>query len=650
MGYDIIYIGSLSFPHEAHKAWLASIVTPLSDCPEEWQFTGEPGSVSNLLTELQDGSQANIVWSKGRLELSAMVSGDSGFHLNRRGALIAVFACASMHKAAGRLTAHEYDTGLGVELVVSSEGIRLSELEPAQCAQIEESPAFASLMSRLETSLDGQFKDFPQAQMAEFGPDDNKIMDQTMNALRNSDPTALMQAAAAIPDDFILNGSKCGRLTDGAVDAAELMQAISGDSKRFDIVSRRALSILPVRLWAAIDPAAALEPARKLVTDALAIELRQSAAAAIIVAGGSNEVKFVLENLERLVPKTMDINNKYQLQNAPCCLALAALDAAGLALVRDKLQSLASEPFRKLDDATTMAVEILCTAMAESKNDSDRVIVCKIRLFHPSWYLKDATWASYSGGPVVDKLLLQELGRHKDPAVQKAAVTALCKGHPDEAANRMLSLLDMPHSESILIACLHYATELQKGPFPLPSPAEKCLRLIADRVPLGRSLSPLTTLFAINPEDAIDLFTRRITELPPLLACDFAHYHRDIRLVPALRALLPRAKGEETKHVQTMIDKLEGKYTQPPRAMIEVSPSGRASCRACKEKIKNGELRFGEVWSPADEVPVKYRYYHLACAVKKKPKLIGPLLENSELDIPDREALLSMLKEKRKKE
>lgn len=71
---------------------------------------------------------------------------------------------------------------------------------------------------------------------------------------------------------------------------------------------------------------------------------------------------------------------------------------------------------------------------------------------------------------------------------------------------------------------------------------------------------------------------------------------------------------------------------------IEVSPSGRATCRSCKKTIPKGELRFGEeaVNAFSDSGEMTYRWHHLKCAASKLPHDVKPLLASYEGEIPDR--------------
>jgi hypothetical protein len=59
---------------------------------------------------------------------------------------------------------------------------------------------------------------------------------------------------------------------------------------------------------------------------------------------------------------------------------------------------------------------------------------------------------------------------------------------------------------------------------------------------------------------------------------------------------------------------------------IEVSPSGRAKCRACKETVAKGDVRFAETYDSAFSDGEAFRYWHLPCAAKKIPALVKPAL------------------------
>jgi hypothetical protein len=65
---------------------------------------------------------------------------------------------------------------------------------------------------------------------------------------------------------------------------------------------------------------------------------------------------------------------------------------------------------------------------------------------------------------------------------------------------------------------------------------------------------------------------------------------------------------------------------------IELAPSGRAKCRACRQPVAKGELRFGEVVpNPYGEGEAHF-WYHLRCAALRLPdKLLEALKGTTEV-------------------
>lgn len=76
--------------------------------------------------------------------------------------------------------------------------------------------------------------------------------------------------------------------------------------------------------------------------------------------------------------------------------------------------------------------------------------------------------------------------------------------------------------------------------------------------------------------------------------------------------------------------------------LLELAPSGRATCRTCQEKIAKGELRFGEaVPSQFGSSGFTTVWHHLKCAARAKTELVRPLVEAYEGDIPNRDSLFA---------
>ena len=81
---------------------------------------------------------------------------------------------------------------------------------------------------------------------------------------------------------------------------------------------------------------------------------------------------------------------------------------------------------------------------------------------------------------------------------------------------------------------------------------------------------------------------------------------------------------------------------------IEPAPTGRASCRGCKQtiaKIAKGELRFGEEFQNAysEDGGMSFRYWHLACAATKLANELRATLTSYEGEVADRAALEALV-------
>jgi hypothetical protein len=78
---------------------------------------------------------------------------------------------------------------------------------------------------------------------------------------------------------------------------------------------------------------------------------------------------------------------------------------------------------------------------------------------------------------------------------------------------------------------------------------------------------------------------------------------------------------------------------------IEPAPTGRASCRGCKQAIAKGELRFGEEFQNAysEDGGMSFRYWHLACAATKLANEVRDALAAYDGEVPDRGALEAVI-------
>jgi hypothetical protein len=78
---------------------------------------------------------------------------------------------------------------------------------------------------------------------------------------------------------------------------------------------------------------------------------------------------------------------------------------------------------------------------------------------------------------------------------------------------------------------------------------------------------------------------------------------------------------------------------------IEPAPTGRATCRGCKQPILKGDLRFGEEFQNAysEDGGMSFRYWHLACAATKLANELRSALATYEGELPDRAALEALI-------
>jgi hypothetical protein len=78
---------------------------------------------------------------------------------------------------------------------------------------------------------------------------------------------------------------------------------------------------------------------------------------------------------------------------------------------------------------------------------------------------------------------------------------------------------------------------------------------------------------------------------------------------------------------------------------IEAARTGRARCRACRQPIEKGALRFGEEQASAFAEGMQWAWYHLACAAGKRPVQVRSALLAFAGEVPERAALEATLAE-----
>jgi ribosomal protein L37AE/L43A len=69
---------------------------------------------------------------------------------------------------------------------------------------------------------------------------------------------------------------------------------------------------------------------------------------------------------------------------------------------------------------------------------------------------------------------------------------------------------------------------------------------------------------------------------------------------------------------------------------IQAAPTGRAKCRGCGQAIAKGALRFGESGPSSYGEGEGTTWFHLSCSALMRPEKLGPLLESTGDELPER--------------
>lgn len=251
---------------------------------------------------------------------------------------------------------------------------------------------------------------------------------------------------------------------------------------------------------------------------------------------------------------------------------------------------------------------------------------------------------------------------HDLEAIAKSPIIAALAAHPDpNATPHMMHVLgdtvggplagqatwttELPHEKRVLAFALLHALHRRGG-------ADDAVFSVWIDHP-DHLLRNVEALFAIDaagaPARATKLFEGDARQTPGALEgvrsiASYLYHHPEVRS-PAWEEWLRRAPSSYAVEVMTLwkMTSPQAKEAKvaPKGNVIEASPSGRAACRGCKEKIAKDELRFGmavtNVFSESGDLSM--RWYHLRCAAQKTPAIFGPALDAYVGEVPDREML-----------
>lgn len=380
------------------------------------------------------------------------------------------------------------------------------------------------------------------------------------------------------------------------------------------------------------------------------------------------EARDMNEVLERL-PATLPDRATYREQRTiPESRVVAALvgrrDADASARMLARLRTLVGEEKFRTDLDMREEVEAMALAHALHRRGEARDFIVRIWLEFPKFFLRDHESVRKLGDPQLDARLASMLGRRIDAAGSdnhRFIADALFASDPEGAAERTAKLL-----EARSAADLESLRWIVGGFYEHPerrSPAwEALVRRIATEGEYASSAYDMYNQIRDNAigvlalwklPDALPLIRARFDRLGAERACELLVAIGEPGAIPVLEEALAKAKRKPDRSlIEHALGKLRGEEKKPVSDhVIEVSPSGRAGCRGCKEKIQKGELRFGEaaknVFSDGGEPTM--RWYHLRCAAEKKPKLLGPALAAYPGEVPDRASLEATIAEKQTK-
>lgn len=375
------------------------------------------------------------------------------------------------------------------------------------------------------------------------------------------------------------------------------------------------------------------------------------------VIAGARDMTQVFDELPKLLPPHAIYTVRDWMPASPLVKALAGRrDADATKRMTDRMGRLLAKEKPSEDDVLT--AYILMHALWVRGDARDEIMSAWIE--SPRWFLRDHELARKLGGREADVRLAALLGVRQDPQStdnHRWIIDALFASDPDNAASRAGELLD--GDRRALPGRLESLRWIVSGFYEHPerrSPAWE------DFIVRLTTQGPEWSDYAYDVHDQIranGIGVLALWKLPhalPLIRDNFARLgvERAVELlvalgdpaaIPLLEAQLAEAKRKPDRtRIAKGIAALGGEAvaeSEPSSHLIEVASSGRAGCRGCKQKIAKGELRFGEAtpnrFSDSDEPTM--RWYHLRCAVEKRPKLLGPVLASYAGDVPDRESL-----------
>jgi hypothetical protein len=651
MGYSWALTAKVVVPEAQLAAYREHTVTSaeLRGAPRPWGNANarEPMTVLAIVEALRAEELVEVTWTDAGLRLAGVLSNDSSTWADLRTHVVAAVRAAASVGGGGDIAIAGWLDG-APEIAFVASGGHFDALEGAEAKAVEQ---------RVHAEVGPIVERFLEASAPSgltLAEPIAALHRELVAALRKFSPERVFEAVAKRTEPWP-SPKSMGALVPLAQSFAsprELLDALaSGWKNLYDPGSVPAV-VLELLTELDHDTAATLSR-RVLSVSPLPPALRAAAESVSVRTDTDAAVIAALELLRTSIrPKELHVHGHPIVRR----LRDASRERV-LPIVRRFLADLVAAP---LDDQAAAAARALTFLLRDIGTDEDLPLLLPLWIGygHPQLAAFDLAWQR--GGDRAKKLFADMFGANRATidyghVRQGYALRALTELDPERLFAKVRELMAEPaltREQAHAIEAVNEAAGVPGSPW---SPGwASALRAIAERhagYPWGNNASAVLALH--REPDGVEWALGQLKKgenVDWMARVLESSGNREV--VPRLRELLSTLDRKGKTRLEKCIAKLEGTASETPAGHhVGIAPSARAACRACKEKIAKGELRFGEsvanTFSSSGEPT--HRWYHLRCAAEKKPALLGPALAAYAGEVPDREALVAAIQAKAKK-